>query len=132
MHAVKYMNQNYRPYSKKIQQQTFMENLTYSAVYNNIYKNRVQYEKKSNILSILCLSKNNDRYNYWVTKHLKTMYLTQMIGKHITDSEYKIINTLNKKAYLSMRLKLRKLQHKTIEHIWRPNGPIVTKLKKSY
>ena len=109
-----------------------MENLSYGAVYNNLYKSRLENREKKSILSIICLSKKNDRHNYWVTKHLKTMYLTQQIGKHISDSEYKIIKEINKKAYLSMRLRLRKLQHKTIEHIWRPDGPMEAELKKNF
>jgi hypothetical protein len=109
-----------------------MENLSYAAVYNRLYKSRVEGQKNKSILSILHISKKNDRYNYWVTKHLETMYFTQQIGKHISVSDYEIIKKINKKAYLSMRLKLRKLQHKTIEYIWRPNGPTVAKIKKYY
>ena len=107
-----------------------MENMSYAAVYNKLYKSKIEDKKKSSILSLICVSKKNDRHDYWVTKHLKTMYHTQNIGKHISESEYELINKINKKAYLSMRLKLRKLQHKTIEHIWRPNSHIASMLKK--
>ena len=60
------------------------------------------------------------------------MYHTQGIGIYISESEYGIIKEINKNAHLSMRLRLRKLQHKAIEHVWRPDGAIVGKIKKKF
>ena len=109
-----------------------MENLSYASVYNEIYKSRMEDKTKSSLLSFVRLSTKNDRHDYWVTKHLQTIYHTQKIGTHISASEYELIKKINKKAFLSIRLRLRKLQHKAIEHIWRPNGPSVSKIKKNY
>ena len=99
-----------------------MENLSYANIYNHIYEKRIQDGNMCNILELFSLKKQNDRYKYWVTKHLKKIYNTQRLGTHISNSDYKTIKLINKRAHLSMRLKLRKIQHKAIEHIWRPDG----------
>lgn len=109
-----------------------MENLSYASIYNHIYEKRVREKKICSIIELFPLSKKNDRYNYWVTKHLEKIYKTQRMGAHISDSEYNTIKLINKKAQLSMRLKLRKIQHKAIEHVWRPNGFFANELSKSF
>lgn len=109
-----------------------MENLSYGNIYNHIYKKRVQNKPECSILELFSLEKKNDRYKYWITKHLEKIYKTQRIGSHISDSEYNTIKIINKRSYLSMRLKIRKVQHKAIEHIWRPNGSFAIELSKNF
>ena len=108
-----------------------MENLSYASIYNYIYKKRVQEKKICSVLELFSLSKKNDRYKYWVTKHLEKIYKTQRFGSHISYSDYNAIKLINKRAHLSMRLKLRKVQHKAIEHVWRPNGHFANRLLKN-
>lgn len=109
-----------------------MENLSYAYVYNKIYNSKEFDKKKYNVLTIFPFKGKNDRHIYWVTKHLQTIFNTQNLGKHISYSEYKYIKRKNRMAHLSMRLRLRKLQHKTIEHVWRPNGYIAEKLEEKF
>lgn len=109
-----------------------MENLSYASIYNYIYEKKVKEKNIYSIIELFPLSKKNDRYKYWVTKHLKKIYKTQKLGAHISDSEYNTINIINKKSHLSMRLKLRKIQHKAIEHVWRPNGFFANELSQSF
>ena len=109
-----------------------MDNLSYASIYNNIYKKRVHDKKMCSILELFSLEKKNDRYKYWVTKHLEKIYMTQRLGTHISYSDYNTIKLINKRAYLSMRLKLRKVQHKAIEHVWRPDGYLANELSKKF
>jgi len=105
-------------------------NLYYSSLYNFICntKNRNNVrERIDEVFAYLEKNKLNTRETYWITKHLLTIQKTQSVGSYITSEEKTCLKTLNTISELCIKNKLKKIQVKTIEHLWRPNGAIFKK-----
>ena len=58
-----------------------------------------------------------------------TIYKTQYIGRIISPEDYENLERINKNAKLYINLRVRDIQHKMIEHVWKPDGKIASELK---
>ena len=108
------------------------KSVTYASVYNHLYSHKYinKNDRVKSLNDVLGLKKKQDvRALYWVTKHLITIYNTQGIGKIISSEDYEKLERINKNAKIYINLRVRDIQHKMIEHVWRPDGKIASELK---
>lgn len=104
------------------------EDVTYSNVYNYFFTNI----GKENFLKILLkdLLKDtkdvhkNSRNLYWVTKHLIKIKSTQRIGNKISSDDLNKISKIHRLSTISNNLKIRTIQHKIIENLYRPDSKL--------
>lgn len=110
-------------------------NVTYASVYNYLFKNRKCCTKSSLCKLGKMITKGkkiDDRTLYWLSKHVLKIYETQSIGEHISRKEREKLRIIHANASLNIRLRLRQLQHKAIEYMWRPDGVLFNNMKNEY
>ena len=91
--------------------------VTYSTFYTDAYRDRrVFSEWITNSRSA------GVRKRLWQSKHLLKIAKTQTLGRRIDDDLLQAVTKINQLASLDARLRLRKLQHKILEHLYRPTG----------
>lgn len=96
--------------------------VTYSTFYTDAYKDRrvfIEWIVKSQSAGV--------RKRLWQSKHLLKIAKTQTLGRHIDNDLLQAATRIHKVASLDARLRLRKLQHKILEHLYRPTGGLARK-----
>lgn len=62
---------------------------------------------------------------FHVTRHLHTLALTQAVGRHFSSHTRRLIYAEHRLAYLAWVIsRLRPLQRRVLDFLWRPNGPM--------
>jgi hypothetical protein len=124
--------------SEQLNMKTKRQNVTYSSIYNELYK-KIHKDQTHNAMKTIIKTLINDtdiyknsRSLFWITKHLIKIHNTQQIGKHITREEFYNLEEINRLSSISNNLKLRSIQQKSIEYLYRPNGNLFNILKDSF
>lgn len=104
------------------------QKVSYSNVYTNLWNASCSKTGKYIDISKFLKDVNTDRELFWTTKYLLIVIRTQYIGKFISKKDVSVLEEKHRLSSIKNKLALRKLQHKIIERLWRPNGPIHKKL----
>ena len=97
--------------------------VTYASTYTSAYKRR---NTVNEWIQTKILKSNDLRVRMWNSLHMIKAKKTQSIGKHISHDVFESMRTTFKLASLEARLRLRSLQHRIIQHLWRPNGRLAS------
>lgn len=100
------------------------DSLTYANVYTFAFKKGA---KLSDWIRKRVVTSRDARFRMWNIQHILKISETQMIGKHVEPELIKTLTDVFKLTHLEVRLRLRGLQHKIIEYLWRPEGALATK-----
>ena len=98
--------------------------LTYASVYTNAFNKR---ERLSDWIRKKVVKSRDTRFRWWNIKHIIKITETQTLGKRIEPDLVMILAETLKLMRLDVCLRLRTLQHKIIEYLWRPGGTLVTR-----
>ena len=67
------------------------------------------------------------RKRLWQSRHLLKIAQTQSLGKRIDSGMLQAATQIQRVASLDAHLRLRKLQHRIIQYLYRPTGSLVRK-----
>ena len=96
-----------------------MKSVRFCTVYNKLYLHGYGKQAVDKLMSEC----KTARDKYWVTKHLLTICKTQSIGNKLSEKiDLKKIKHANNISKLKIGLQIRGLQHKVIEHLYKPHG----------
>lgn len=104
------------------------QKVSYSSVYTKLWNESCSKKDKYIDIGNFFKNANTNRELFWITKYLLIVYRTQYIGKFISKKDVIYLEEKHRLSSIKNKLALRKLQHKIIERLWRPNGPIHKKL----
>lgn len=100
-----------------------LSSVTYSTFYTDAYSNHgmlLEWVLKSQTAGV--------RKRMWQSKHLLKIAKTQTLGRLIGTELFETVTRINRVASLDARLRLRNLQHKILQYLYRPSGALARKL----
>lgn len=82
--------------------------------------------KNSIVREIITSCKSSNIYTrFHTTRHLHTLARTQRIGQQLNTHTRKLIHTEHRLAFIAWVVsRLRPLQRKILDFLWKPNGPM--------
>ena len=114
--------------------------MRYMDVYNRIFFSRARIAKtrrrtdtdhhmKRVIYQIIRNAATDIPSRLCVTRHLHTLSLTQTLGARIDGATKRYIYTQHRLAHLAWVIsRLRPLQRRIVEHLWRPTGRMARRI----
>ena len=99
--------------------------VTYAATYRTAYRHRMR--DLNRWVHKRVVGERSLRARLWRSKHVLVMASTQTLGAQLSAQTLRETALAYRTASLEARLRLRALQRRLIEHLWRPEGALATR-----
>lgn len=112
-----------------------MQFVSYHTVYHKVYARYMQISKRKT------LPVWKDKFNHWFRRHatrhiswspqMLKIATTQLLGQHITPETLEAVHRTEVLFRLSVSWRLRRLQRRILQFLWRPHGPMYARTLRS-